>query len=508
MPTSDELVRVLLNEARRRTLLLTTIFAAIALLTVAVALLIPKKYTASTTILVQDSDIIQPLLEGRAVATSVTDRAGIARQVIFSRKVTDDILRIGGWLEGEPTPLQRDRITEQVQDRIQITSPRPNLVQITYQDSDAQRTFDVTQRLGALLIRETLAAKERESRDAYQFIDSQVQGYYRKLSEAEKNLQEFRSRNVDAQPGSVSDSNARISALRTQVEQTRMQLLEQNSQEKSLASQLAGESAITAVQTRENLYRTQLMELQSQLDTLLLTYTEQHPDVTRIRHQMADIRIALQQAQSQPARPAADGALSSEAQMNPRYQELRARLSDTRRDVSATQSRLGMSQSMLEEELDRSRRIANSESALAELTRDYEVNRDIYQDLLRRRENARVSMELDQEKRGLTMRIQDPATMPLRPSGLRFLHIASAGLLLAFALPVGLLMLRARFDPRVRSAHQLERMALQPMLAVIPTYRTPQDRRRQMASGLLSIAIFATVLVGYALAFAYKYMHA
>ena len=52
---------------------------------------------------------------------------------------------------------------------------------------------------------------------------------------------------------------------------------------------------------------------------------------------------------------------------------------------------------MLNSELDRSRRIAASESALAELTRDYEVNRDIYQDLLKRRENARVSMNLDEE---------------------------------------------------------------------------------------------------------------
>ena len=60
---------------------------------------------------------------------------------------------------------------------------------------------------------------------------------------------------------------------------------------------------------------------------------------------------------------------------------------------------MSIAESMLNEELHRSGRIADSESALAELTRDYEVNRDIYQDLLRRRENARVSMELDREKR-------------------------------------------------------------------------------------------------------------
>ena len=35
------------------------------------------------------------------------------------------------------------------------------------------------------------------------------------------------------------------------------------------------------------MFRAQLLELQSQLDQLLLTYTDQYPDVVRIRHQMA-----------------------------------------------------------------------------------------------------------------------------------------------------------------------------------------------------------------------------
>jgi polysaccharide chain length determinant protein (PEP-CTERM system associated) len=506
--TPQELIPVLLHEGRRRMLPLSILFAAIALAAAVVGTLIPKTYSASTTILAQESDIIQPLLEGRAVATGVTDRAGMARQVIFSRKVLDDILKTGGWLGDQPNPVQRDRLIEQIQGRIKISSPRQSLVQITYSDSDPQRTYEVTQRLGDLLISETLATKERESRDAYQFIDSQVQGYYRKLTEAETALQDYRSQNADAQPGSVADTNSRIGSLRTQVETARMELLEQRSRETSLSSQLSGESAVTAVQTRDNLYRAQLMDLQKQLDTLLLTYTEQYPDVVRIRHQMADITATMQQEQQRRDQSSDKNALSEDAQLNPLYQELRSKLADVRRDASATESRLGMSESMLNEELDRGRRIANSESALAELTRDYEVNRDIYQDLLKRRENARVSMELDKEKRGLTLRVQDPAIMPLRPSGLRFMHIALAGLALAMLLPFGLLFLRARFDPRVRMPQQIEKYAQQSLLAVIPTYVTPRERRRNLAKTALSFAICAAVFVGYGVAFVYKQIHA
>lgn len=505
----DELVAILIRELRRNAVAMATLFAGIALLTLLAGLfLLPKSYVASTTILARESDIIQPLLEGRAVATGVTDRAGMARQVIFSRKVLDDILETGGWLEAGPSPVQRDRLIEQIQERIRITSPREDLVHIAYRDSDARRTYEVTNRLAELFIAESLDTKKHESREAFTFIDSQVQAYHRKLIEAEAKLQTYRSRHVDAHPDSSTDVNGRIAALRTQIGQTRMTLQDQQSRAAALASQLSAESAVTPVQTRANLYGAQLVELQRQLDLLLLNYTDQYPDVVRIRHQIADIRSAMQQEAARPASLTQGTTAFESSELNPQYQQLREQRAEVQREVAAAQSRLGVAQTMLGAELDRRQGIVNAESALAELTRDYEVNRDLYQDLLRRRENARVSMKLDQEERGLTLRIQDPATMPLRPTGLRFLHFAAAGMLLAIVLPLGLVFLRARFDPRVRSAPQLARRLGVPLLAVIPTYRTPGERRRRFSQAAFSMGIVAAVFVTYGLVYGYKQMHA
>src|SRR3546814_4245213 len=52
---------------------------------------------------------------------------------------------------------------------------------------------------------------------------------------------------------------------------------------------------------------------------------------------------------------------------------------------------------------------ADSEAVTAELTRDYTVNRDVYQDLLKRRESARVSMNLDADQDGPSFAVQNPA---------------------------------------------------------------------------------------------------
>ena len=505
--TPTELLPVLRTEASRRRTLLVALFALIALAGLVAGAAWPKKFVSSTSILVQESNIIKPLMEGRAVATNNADRAAIAREVIFSKKIMDDILANGGWMASKPSPLEQERLIEQIKLRTTVANLRENLIQITYADSDPDRAYAVAKRLAELFISESLAAKERESREAYEFIDSQVQSYRQKLSDAEEKLSAYRNKNADARPGSETDANTRISELRTQVENARMELMEQRSKESAMVAQLSGESEVTAVQTREGQYRTRMVELQESLDKLRLQYTDQHPDVIRVRHQIEDLQAALKQEEAaRTARKAAGSAapLDESVQYNPLYQELRSKLAEVRRNAAATASRMNASETLLQQELDRSRRIADSENVLSELTRDYEVNRDIYQDLLKRRENARVSMNLDADHRGLTFNVQEPAERPLRPSGLRFLHFGLAGIGAGIALPLLLLFGLARLDPRVRSAGQLERLVGVPVLATVPLYVTAAERRSARVRTALLILMVLGVAAAYAIMFGLK----
>ncbi|MDQ0007980.1 polysaccharide chain length determinant protein (PEP-CTERM system associated) [Luteibacter jiangsuensis] len=488
----------LIGEARRRRVVMGFAFAVIALAALGVGSIWPKKYEASTTILAQEASIITPLMEGAATATGNKNRAGIARDVIFSRKVLDQVLETGGWLASNPSPLERDKIVDGIKSRTKLVNNRDNLITISYFDSDPKRAFEVTRAFGQLFISESLASKQRESREAYEFINSQVEAYRTKLTDAEDKLKAYRDANADARPGSETDTNTRISQLRTQIENNRMDYMQRQSQAAVLSAQLNGESEVNAVQTVGGIYQTQLADLQGQLDKLRLNYTEDYPDVIRLRHQIEDVR---RQAQTADAQRASGGAipLDHAVTMNPVYQQMRLQLAAVRGDAAASAARVGASEAMLQAELERSKRIANSENVTAELTRDYTVNRDVYQDLLKRRENARVSMNLDAEQRGLTFMVQNPAMMPLVPSGLRFMHFGLAGLALSLAIPLGLLFAVARFDPRVRSVAQLEQATGFPVLAAIPFYPTPRDRRREhlhnMMLALTIVGVAAVYLV-------------
>lgn len=470
------LAPVLIAEFRRRGLGLGLGFAAVALCALGVGLVLPSRYVSSTTILAGETNIITPLMEGRAVATGVADRGRIAREVIFSRKVMAEILEVGGWSAELADPVERERASEQIKQRTQVSSPGPNLIQISYSDKDPERALAVARQFAERFMQESLEAKERESREAYEFIGSQVEEYHAKLIDAESRLKEFRADNQDSGPGSETDVRTRIAELRRGIEQARTGLSELRMREASLQAQLTGEAEVSGARTRSGEMQIRLAELQGQLDRLRLEYTDEYPDVVRTRHQIEDLQASLLLAREAERPGQRDEAA---AMRNPLYQELRSDLAQVRSDAAGLTARISENDELLKGELQRGRRVADSEADLAELTRDYEVNRDIYQDLLRRRENARVSMNLDAEKRGLTFRVQEPAALPLQPSGLRLLHFAAVGLVLGVLIPIGLLGAYVYYDPRARSAAMLSSQQALPVLVSIPDVRTIADRRRE-----------------------------
>lgn len=492
---------LLRNEARVRRVPLALTFAIIALVGLALAWLWPRKYESGTTILVQEDNIIQPLMEGRAVATGVQDRARIAREVIFSRKIVDEVLEKGGWLASDPSPIERERLAIELRKRTTIGSPGSNLIEIWYWDRNPVRALEVARTFGEAFIRESLETKERESREAYEFIAARAAEYHAKLSQAEERLKQFRASNPDARPGSAVDVNTRIAQLRASIEQARSGVAESSVRASAVASQLADERSITAAQNRENQYRDRLAKMQGELDTLLLSYTDEYPDVIRLRRQIADLEAEIAGARSADSPGAAVGYASA-----PGSSALRAELTRARGEAAAMRARVGETESLLEAELERARRVADTEAVYAELTRDYEVNRDLYQDLVKRRENARVSMNLDAEHRGLTFRIQEPAALPLQPAGLRFMHFSALGLLFAFAVPLGLLWLLVRLDPRVRSTSQLSAAVPVPVLVTVPRYARGADRRRESLRHAVVFGSVALVIVAYAVVGLARYL--
>jgi polysaccharide chain length determinant protein (PEP-CTERM system associated) len=493
------LAETMFKEARRRRVLLAVTFAVIALLTLTIGAFWPKKFVASTTILVQQNNVIKPLTEGIAATTEVAGRADIAREIIFSQDSLNQLLADGGWNAARLSPLERDQLIDRIKGHTQIvTSNNDLLLSISYNDSDPGRAYNMTKDMAQLFIAKSFASKEAESTSAYDFMNSQVAAYHEKLVAASDALQQYITQHPDASPGSIADTNARISALRNQIENAKVQAAQFGSQAAAMGGSLSGQSQISTVQTREDVYRAQIAQLQSHLSQLLLTYTDNYPDVVRTRHQIQDLQQQLASAQTQKKTAASIGtAIDSQVTFNPVYSNLQTQIAQIRGQLAAAHATETASQQQLEVELARSQKIAESSNELTKLTNNFNAVSATYQDLLKRREQARISMDLDKDKRGLTFKIQDPARLPLMPVGLRLMHFAAAGMLLGVAVPFGLLFLIARFDPRTRSADTLARATGLPVFASVPYYRGAHDDAIDRKRNLQWIAIVVIVMVAY-----------
>ncbi len=492
-PSSIQLMPVFAREFRRRHLLLAAIFAAVALTTLVLGLRAPKAYTSSTTVLVEETNIIEPLLKGRAVATTVVDRAGIAREVAFSRRVMDEILRTGGWLDSSPGPLERDRLIDQITSRTEITNPRQNLnlIKISYTDSDADRAFQVTRRFADLIIQESLRTKERESRAAYGFIDSQVSDYHRRLSDAEDRLAKYRKAHPEVLLGDQEDVTRRISQLQLEIDKSLMDQAEQRSQAGAWQSHVSREQSIGFAQARTGPIQARLAELQTERARLVGSYTERHPDVIRVQNQIREMQVQLQRGGT--------AVVAGAAAFNPGAGGDRGRLTEARSRSMGSASRVAAGHTLLSQELARLNRVAALGSELANLTRNFEVNRNLYQDLLERRENARLSMNLDAQRGGLSFRVQEPAAVPLQSNGMSLTQVAMGGLALAIVAPLLLLVSWIRFDPRVRMPSQIEQLAGLPVIGSIPSRPTSWHHARNRQRLLLAAGLMLSVPIAYAL---------
>jgi len=495
----EQIAKALINESFHSRRLFVALFVVVNLVALAVGFGWPKSYMSSTSILVDDKNIIQPLMLGAAVATDIADRGKNAREVIFSRKIMSGVLERGGWMKNNPSAAQQDQLIEQIKRRTTVFNAPGGgkaIINIDYRDNEQVRAYLVTEAFADLFIAEVVAEKKSEILAAFEFIDKQAQGYEHKLTITEDELRQLRASNLGARPGGEVELSARLISLNTRIENTTLELREAEMKHASLDRQVNGEAEVTVLATREGQFRARIAELQARLDTLRLSFHDTHPDIVQLKNQIQDLRAeaGAQRERREKAKPS-DRLESDETVVNnPVYQQLRRELSQSQLTIDALKSRIAEAQRLLREEANRSKDLHGGDARLAELTRDYQINRDIYQDLLRRRERARVSMNLDSDSLGLSLKILEPAAPSPPVSGPRFWHFVVGGVALGILLPLGLFYSRMMFDPRVRLANAISQRHGVPVAAIVPHLWKPGDLMGLRKELVMLAAVVAATL--------------
>lgn len=491
----NQLPKEIVREVRSRKWLALLLFAVVSFAVLAAGFVWPYKYQSQVVIFVDDRNIIQPLMEGRAVATKVTEKVSAARELLGSRNVLEDIAtdtEIYGDNAADIGPEALEGRINGLRYSMSVVPRGDNYFSISYSSSSPLKTFRVAQKLGQAFIEENAKRKREESRSAYDFIDKQVKSYEQQIAEVEGRLKKFLSENVD---GTEADANSRLSNLQSRLELAQLEREELQTRTKSLERELSGVSRTLRQGRTVDAYQERINSMEEQLDSLRLRYHDTYPDIVILREQLQELKkqreraLEEQQLSSEPS--------GSESIPNPVYQEVRSNLVTTNTDLETVETRISSIKRLIAEQKQRMERIQENKAQYSELTRDMEVNKEIYNDLLQRREKARVSMHLDIEGQGLNYKINESAQYPTSPTGPKFSLFAMAGLLLGAVAPFGAIAGLLQIDPRIRSREQLEDVLDIPVLEHLPEVRTPFEKRRDRKVTVAVVVMAVLVAAAY-----------
>ena len=473
---------------------------------------IPDKFTSSTQVYVDTDSLLRPLLAGVAVDRDVMSQVGMMQAVMLSRPNLEKVAQQTDLLLDAHTPKEQETVIDSLAERIELGRPpgpaMRNTFQVTFDDNDPNVAYRVVRTLLDTFMEDSLGLKRSDSGVAQRFLEAQIKDYEQKLAEAESRLARFKQENMGTMPGSGGGYVQRLETEMTSLQQLRQAYTQLQTRRDELARQLAGEEPTFGLMgsAEGNPIDGQIARLKAQRDSLLLQYTEKHPQVQALQDTIARLEEEKRGGAKVSSSVAAPGAGLSEDEamvrsldMNPVYQNLRLSLSQADADLAAVRGQMQAQQALVNDLRGRMAAIPEVEAELARLNRDYDVNKRQYDTLVQRLESARISQSAEQTAENVKLRVLEPPVMPFKPSGPQRAGLNSLVLLAALGAGIGLALLLAQLNPTFSSRELLQQLAGVPVVgvitvavraAVLPWYR----RQRLLVGAAVSLLVVVFVL--------------
>jgi len=454
-PFTWEDVRRFAEAPLRRPLVLLVPWLTVFAVSVAALFLLPKKYRSSTLILVESEKVPDSFVP-RVATQDTSTRLATVWAEIMSRTRLEKVLQ-----DTRPYPniTSPTLALETVRRAIAINLSGSDGFTIEFVHPDPRKAQEVTDRLAALFIEETVKARGQQVEDAVDFLDTQVTGARKELEQKDEALRRFKEQRMGRLPEQLQTNLATLSMLQRELQTAQESLIFARERQESLARSLGRSSAGPARAGEPASADAELAELQRQFAALKGRYTDEHPDIVNLRDRIA----RLQQRRAESA-----GAGEAVVDVDPSTlvaREQLARATAEVKNLEQTRADLELRVTALRSRIEETPR---TEQELTTLTRDYDQLRENYSSLLRRQLDAQMAGRLERRWKGERFRVLDPASLPEKPSFPKPLIVLGLGA--ALGLFVGLVScLGAEFlDPTFKDVTALACLGDYVVLARVP----------------------------------------
>jgi polysaccharide chain length determinant protein (PEP-CTERM system associated) len=460
-------------------------------------MMMPDRYEASARVYVDTQTLLKPLLTGLAAQPNIEQQIKLMTRQLVSRPTLEKVTRMTDLDVKAKTPEQTEEMLNDLASRISIADAgRENLYTISYQDANGDLAKKVVQSLLTIFVETSLGKTRQDISSSQRFIEEQLQQYQQKLNDAENALTEFKRKNMGMMPGEGGGYYSKLSEASAQLRQAQLDQQEAINRRNQLKSQLANEepelSAAAAAGSTNSEIDGRIQALQKQMDQLRLQYTDMHPDIQATKRligkleEQKKIDIADRKADPTGARI-----------QNPVYQQLTIAIAEADATVSSLGARIAEYQRRYAELRNASNMIPQVEQEYTQLTRDYDVYRQNYDALLKRRESVTMSGEVESKTDTVDFRVIDPPFVPSQPAWPNrplFLSLVTLGGLVA---GIAVAFLLSQLRRTVTDRRVLRELTGLPLLGAVSRVETPESRRRKRKGLLTYLAALGSLIAAY-----------
>lgn len=439
---------------------------------------LPKRFTSQTLVLVRQptvpTDVVKPV-----VTEDLNQRLASMQEQILSRSRLEPIIEKFELYASMRDRFPMDDLIAKLRTSIQITPVQP--MQGTKDNSLPGFHIDVTldnpslaqqvcAEISSMFLVQNARSREQQAAQTTSFLTQQLDQAKAKLDEQDARLAKFKARYLGALPDQEQTNLSLLTGMNSQLEAS-TQALSRAQQDKAfnqtlLDQELANWRSSQKGQNPVTLDQ-QLSALQDELLALQAKYTDEYPDVIKLKNHIQDLKkhMATSAAKKEDQ---AGGESKTTVLEPPQVQQLRAKVKQDEVSISS----LGAQQQKIQEQIrllqDRIQSSPAVEQQFKELTRDYQTALDFYNELLKKRDNSAMATSLERQQESEQFRVLDPPSLPSEPSFPKKKLFLGGGLGAGVALGLGILFLIAITDKAMYTEQDIEICLKLPVLAMVP----------------------------------------
>ena len=295
------------------------------------------------------------------------------------------------------------------------------------------------------------------------FLENQITEYETKLKQADQRLADYKTQHYDVLAATGANFMGRLDSTRQNMMAAKTKLENAMVMRDQIRAGLAATPQFLSVDSAPQVVinggggntagtsRARVQQLKRELANLQAKYTDQHPDVTAAKRALESAEAELEADQNAPPAAAAAHGGDHGSVSNPVYEQLRVRLIQAEGEVAQETSQL----KAIKDEADRLEGLAVTapriEADLTDLTRETGVLKAKYEELLGRRESARISEAVETSGDKVQFRIIEAPQVPAAPSFPNRPLLASLVLVAGIGFGCGVVFLLHKIDDTVGS---------------------------------------------------------